>query len=105
MTSSRRRVAQSNDHDASTAEAIGSIERASRFAQGEVASVLSNGLIGRPQRFHEIDERSYLSGAEIFAVRRHISAALDHLTDELIASESSCDGIQFRSAQTTLASN
>src|SRR2546422_9688364 len=46
------------------------------------------------QRFHERDERVDFRGAEILAVGRHVAAALQHLTNELIAGLARRDAVQ-----------
>src|SRR3989442_2261832 len=47
-----------------------------------------------PQRLHERDECIDFRGAQILAVGRHVAAALQHLTNELIAGLARRDAVQ-----------
>src|SRR5580658_2998930 len=47
-----------------------------------------------PERFEERDECSGLRGAEIFSVRGHVAAALNHLANQLILREARRYGIE-----------
>src|SRR6266516_463512 len=55
------------------------------------------------QCFEEAHEGSSFCGTQIFSVRRHIAAALDHLSDQLIVCESDSDCIERRSTLSALA--
>src|SRR5258706_5437303 len=102
MASSRPSVLQSRVHDASPASAIGPILYASAVLR-RPAGIRRRRLIRRPQRLHERDQRSYFRGTQILSIRRHVSASLDDLPDELIARETGGHGVQGRAAQTAFA--
>src|SRR4029450_13564190 len=51
-----------------------------------------------PQRFHERDERVDFSRVQILAVGRPVAAALQNLTDELIARLTRRDAVERRPA-------
>jgi hypothetical protein len=54
----------------------------------------------RPQ---ERDERRHLRRAQVLAVCRHLAAALEHLSDQLIVCLAPCDVIERRATLATLA--
>ena len=51
--------------------------------------------------FKEGNECSCFRRAEIFAVGRHVAAALDHLTNDLVMSEAHGDAVECRPALTS----
>src|SRR5712692_3936983 len=65
--------------------------------------VLGSRLIRRPQGFHEGNQLRHLRGPQILAVRRHVSATLDNLPNELIARKARGHRIQCGAAHPTLA--
>src|SRR5580704_2714968 len=56
---------------------------------------------GRVQRFEKRHQRSCLGGTQIFSIRGHVAATLNHLTYQLILRELDGDSIQFRPALST----
>jgi hypothetical protein len=59
----------------------------------------------RVQRTHERHESGYLGRTQVLTVSRHIPAALDHLTHELVCGQTRSDPVERRSTQTTSAAN
>src|SRR5580658_8160939 len=59
------------------------------------------GLVWRMQRFEKCHERRCLRRTQVLSVRRHVSASLDDLADELVLREPRGNAVQSR---TSLAS-
>ena len=53
---------------------------------------------GRVQRLEKRHQRSCLGGTQVFSIRRHVAATLNHLAYQLILRELNGDSIQFRPA-------
>ena len=53
---------------------------------------------GWVQRLEKRHQRGCLGGTQVFSIRRHIAATLDHLAYQLILGKLNGDSIQFRPA-------
>jgi hypothetical protein len=65
-------------------------------------SVPCRFLSRRIERVKECHESSRLGGTKIFAIGWHVSAALDHLPNQLILCELNGDAVQSRTTLTSL---
>ena len=54
------------------------------------------------QRLKEGDESGGFCRTEIFSIRGHVAATLNHLTDQLILGQAHCDGVKGGAAFSTL---
>jgi hypothetical protein len=68
-----------------------------------LGSIMRGRLSGRMQRLKECHKRSRFRRTQILSVGRHISAALDHLSDQLILGKAQSNAIERRSALPSLA--
>src|SRR5262249_40382993 len=73
------------------------------FVRQRSGSITRRSLPWRIQCFEERHERSSFWGAQVFSVSRHIAAALDHLSNQLIMCESYSDCIERRTTLSTFA--
>src|SRR5262249_1459285 len=71
----------------------------------ERGGIARGRLVGWVQRFEERHQRRHLGGIEVLSVRRHVSAALNRLADELIARHASRDAVQRRASLAARAAN
>src|SRR2546426_738447 len=62
----------------------------------------SRRLIQWPQRLHEGDQGGHLGRPQVLAICGHVSAALDHLPDQLVASKTRGYGVKRRTAKPAL---
>src|SRR5262249_14178485 len=64
-----------------------------------VARCIPRGGVPRgTQRREKCDERRRFRRTQVLAVRGHVAASLDHLTDELILRESQRDAVESRTS-------
>src|SRR5262245_50468933 len=61
-------------------------------------------LIRRTKRLHEGYERRHLGGSQILSVGRHVSSALQHLTDQLVTREPRRDAVKSWAALSAFSS-
>src|SRR5258708_6761952 len=54
-------------------------------------------LSRRMQRFEKLHQRSSLRGTKVFPIRRHVTAALNHLADQLVRGKAQRNLIERRS--------
>src|SRR4029453_6918170 len=63
-----------------------------------LCSLARRRLIWQMQRPEERDQRRRLCRTEVLPVRRHVAAALNHLSNELILREAHGHGVETRTA-------
>src|SRR5208282_683923 len=72
------------------------------FAKCQVTGRVARGsLPGGMQRFQKCNERRSLRWTQVFPIRRHVAAALNHLPDELVLCQSNGDSVQGRAPLST----
>ena len=67
---------------------------ARRLSVSEPTGVSSGLYVRRMQRLEERYQHRHLGGAQVLAVRRHLTSALQHLADELIVRQPRSDVVE-----------
>src|SRR5471030_1816559 len=62
-------------------------------------------LCSRMQTFQKRDQGSRFRWAQIFSIRRHIAASLDHLADELVLGQTYGDAVEGRATLSAALAN